>query len=206
MIQNLINKLYKGAQYSWVLLTTWFCTRIFKTLLWLNKIKAGKDVKTMKAIPSLIINRNAKHVSLGNNVIFNNYGDHSWYCKCKLVVREGASLIIGNNVGMNGVWVFCSDSIRIGENVKIGGGTRVYDTNFHSLDYIQRRNSATDKAKSAPIVIEDDAFIGAGVFIGKGVHIGTRSIIAAGTVVIKDIPSDCIAGGNPCKIIKRINE
>ena len=59
---------------------------------------------------------------------------------------------------------------------------------------------------SAPIVIEDDVWIGARSIILKGVHIGARSIIAAGSVVTKDIPSDVIAGGNPCKVIREINQ
>jgi acetyltransferase-like isoleucine patch superfamily enzyme len=55
------------------------------------------------------------------------------------------------------------------------------------------------------VIIEDDVFIGARSVICKGVTIGARSIIAAGSVVVKDIPADCIAGGNPCKVIKYLN-
>ena len=67
-----------------------------------------------------------------------------------------------------------------------------------------RRNRSTDSinAIKLPIVIEDDVFIGARTIINKGVKIGARSIIASGSVVVCDIPSDCIAGGNPCKVIK----
>ena len=55
-----------------------------------------------------------------------------------------------------------------------------------------------------PIVIEDDVWIGAHSLILKGVHIGARSIIAAGSVVTSDIPSDSIAGGNPAKVIRKL--
>lgn len=121
MIQNVLNKIYKASQYGMVLLSTWISTRILNLLLWFNKIKKGSGIKTMKAVPSLVINKNAKDVTIGNNVTFNNYGDQSWYCKCKLMVCEGASLCIGNNVGMNGVLVFCSNNISIGNYVKMGG-------------------------------------------------------------------------------------
>lgn len=57
--------------------------------------------------------------------------------------------------------------------------------------------------KSKPIVIEDDVLIGTGSYILKGVHIGARTVIGAGSVVTKDIPADCIAAGNPCKVIKQ---
>lgn len=59
-------------------------------------------------------------------------------------------------------------------------------------------------AASAPIVIEDDVLIGTRCIILKGVTIGARSIIAAGSVVTKSIPADCIAGGNPAKVIRRM--
>lgn len=60
-------------------------------------------------------------------------------------------------------------------------------------------------AASAPIVIKDDVLIGTRCIILKGVTIGARSIIAAGSIVTKSIPADCIAGGNPCKVIRKID-
>ena len=56
------------------------------------------------------------------------------------------------------------------------------------------------------IVIEDDVLIGMNSIILKGVRVGARSVIGAGSVVVKDIPSDCIAAGNPAKVIKIINQ
>ena len=55
--------------------------------------------------------------------------------------------------------------------------------------------------KKSPIIIDDDVFIGPR-WVFKGVHVGVRSVVAAGSVVIKSIPNDCIAGGNPCILIK----
>lgn len=87
-------------------------------------------------------------------------------------------------------------------------------TDTHNLDYWIRNWSIIDPsnpvketktAKSSPVVIEDDVLIGAQCIVLKGVTIGARSIIAAGSVVTKSIPTDCIAGGNPCKVIKNIN-
>ena len=77
------------------------------------------------------------------------------------------------------------------------------DNDVHQIDYAERR---TDNGivHSSPVVIEDDAWLGANVIVLIGVTIGARSIIGAGSVVTKSIPADCIAAGNPCKIIKRI--
>lgn len=80
----------------------------------------------------------------------------------------------------------------------------IFDTNFHNTDWRVRRTPEDIKtAKTAPISIGDDCFIGARCIICKGVKIGARSIIAAGSVVVSDIPEDCIAGGNPCKVITK---
>lgn len=196
---------YKAAQYGNVLLKAKICLMRFKILLKLNGVKYGTDLHCNNATPALQINRNSGVVSLGNNVMFNSYTDHSWNSKCKLIVLANATLTIGDDSGMNGAMIYCSKKVLIGNHVKIGGGTRISDSNHHSLDYKIRRTSEDSKhAKSAPVIIGDDVFIGANCYIGKGVTIGDRSIVAAGSVVVKSIPEDEIWGGNPAKFIAKI--
>lgn len=200
--------LYKSIQYGCIVLRSKLSTLFFRCLLTINQVEYKKGVKTKVSIPDLVINRKAQQVRIGNNVVFNNYGDHSWYCKCKLFVRKDAVLTIGDNTGFNGILIYAAKEIRIGNNVKVGGGTRISDTNFHSLDYEERRSACTDGANAAcaSVIIEDDVFIGANCIIGKGVVIGARSLVAAGSVVVKSIPADCIAGGNPAKVIRQIGK
>ena len=112
-----------------------------------------------------------------------------------------AKIRIGDNVGMSSTRIWIHDGLTIGNNVKIGGGVLLIDTDCHPIDYFVRRNS-NEGTCSAPIVIEDDVWLGAQCIILKGVTIGARSVIGAGSVVTRDIPSDCIAGGNPCKVLK----
>jgi acetyltransferase-like isoleucine patch superfamily enzyme len=122
---------------------------------------------------------------------------------------EGGSIIIGDNVGMSQTTLIAKGSdITIGNNVKLGSGVKVYTTDFHCLDYLKRRDSEIDlnERRCAQVLIDDDCFIGAGVIVLKGVHIGARTVIGAGSVVTKDIPSDVIAAGNPCKVIKNCNQ
>ncbi len=145
---------------------------------------------------------------IGNDFVCNsglNFGIETY--ESKITVAPNAKLYIGNNTGISSTVIGCFEEIHIGNNVNIGGGTRIMDSNFHCLDWKIRQNRMEDckNVKTSPILIEDNVFIGARCIICKGVKIGARSIIAAGSVVIKDIPEDCIAGGNPCKIIKRIN-
>ncbi|MDP1817342.1 MAG: acyltransferase [Leadbetterella sp.] len=125
------------------------------------------------------------------------------YDSCTIFVDKGASLRIGENVGISQTALICHQSITIGNNVKIGGGTKIFDTNFHSLDP-KIRNSKEDlenKLKK-PVIIQDNVFIGAYSIILKGVIIGENSIIGAGSIVTKSIPSNQIWAGNPAKFIR----
>ena len=203
-MRKLIRYLYKIFSVGIMLTLSKYYTFVFRIILYINDIKFGYGLKTYKAIPRICINKKAKIVSIGNNVIFNNFTDVSWYCKSSIYVAEEACFTMEDNSGMNGALVYCANCIKIGKFVNIGGGTRIIDTDFHNLDWRSRRDPAQNlKSKTAPIIIEDDVFIGTNCIILKGVTIGARSIIAAGSVVTKDIPSDSIAGGNPCRILRR---
>lgn len=65
-------------------------------------------------------------------------------------------------------------------------------------------NDPQTYVQSASVTIEDDVWIGANCIILKDVTIGARSVIGAGSVVTKSIPADCIAAGNPCRVIRKI--
>lgn len=90
--------------------------------------------------------------------------------------------------------------VRIGNRTMFGPNVQLYAAT-HPLDHIER-SSGLEYGKS--ITIGDDVWIGGSVVICPGVTIGDRSIIGAGSVVTKDIPSDTIAAGNPCRIIRTI--
>ena len=110
---------------------------------------------------------------------------------------------LGNNVGISGECIWVHKKISIGNRVKIGGDAIIIDSDCHSLDAKLRFSKEDQKCKvSKAIVIEDDVVIGARSVILKGVAIGARSVIGAGSVVVNDIPQDCIAAGNPCNVIK----
>ncbi len=203
---TIIRLIYKTCCYLNVLLHHQIYTFIFKIKLRINAVKYGCGICCYNAIPTLQINRNSGNVTFGDNIIFNSYTDHSWNSKCKIIVTKDAVLHIGDKSGMNGVMIYCSHKIIIGNNVKIGGGTRISDSNHHSLYYIYRRDLNQDmlNTKTAPISIGDDVFIGANCIINKGIIIGDRSIVAAGSVVVRSIPEDEIWGGNPAKFIKKL--
>ena len=124
-----------------------------------------------------------------------------------------ACITIGNNVGMSSPCIWIQDRLTIGDNVNIGGNCMILDTDVHQLDYLARRGGTligyknkTSTVQTAPVTIEDDVWIGANCQILKGVTIGARSVIGAGSVVTRSIPADCIAAGNPCRIIRKSNK
>ncbi len=119
--------------------------------------------------------------------------------------QAGAVLQIGADFGMTGGVVCAAESITIGDRVAIGANTTIIDTDFHPLDARQRRAHPAD-AQTAPIIIEDDAFVGMHCLILKGVRLGQGCVIGAGSVVTRDVPPGMIAAGNPAKLIREIRE
>lgn len=118
------------------------------------------------------------------------------------IVEENSQIIIGNNVGISGSTINATKSVIIEDNVLIGTGCIITDTDSHPISYIDRITDDMSKTHRAPILIKEGAFIGARSIILKGVTIGRHSIVGAGSVVSKDVPDKCIVAGNPAKIIK----
>lgn len=148
-------------------------------------------------------------VKIGKNLYFSSGWGVNALCANKrgvIYATEHDSIKIGDNVGMSSTVLWAHNKIVIGNYVKIGGNCILIDTDAHNLDFSIRRGQYTDWGESAPIVVEDDAFIGANCIILKGVTIGARSIIAAGSVVTKSIPADCVAGGNPARVIRQLSK
>ena len=119
-----------------------------------------------------------------------------------LFAKGDGKISIGNNCGISNSAIFATKHIKICDNVLIGGNVKIYDTDFHWVDYSKRINK--EGGQSAEILIKDGAFIGAHSTILKGVTIGERSVIGANSVVTKDIPSDELWSGNPVAFIRKL--
>jgi maltose O-acetyltransferase len=108
-----------------------------------------------------------------------------------------------NFVVLDSCPVIIEDNVFIGVNVSIV-------TPVHPLIYEERKpykNSKgimTDQEYAKPITIGEGTWLASNVVVTGGVRIGKRCVIAAGAVVTKDIPDDCLAGGVPCKVIRKI--
>ncbi len=157
-------------------------------------IIVGKLVRRGKG--KLII---GNHVKINSETYINPVGLGS---KTMFYVGPEGQIKIGNHVGISSSLFFANESIVIEDYAMIGGGCQILDNDFHSL-YSKDRPTQGLNVKSAPIKIEEHAFIGASSIIIKGITIGARSIVAAGSVVTKSIPPNEIWGGNPATFIKK---
>jgi acetyltransferase-like isoleucine patch superfamily enzyme len=118
-----------------------------------------------------------------------------------LYAKPGARITIGDFTGISNSCLFAAKEILIGSHVLIGGDCKIYDTDFHSKN-AEERQTANEVVKTEKVEVKDNVFIGAHSIILKGVTIGENSIIAAGSVVTKDVPPNQIWGGNPAHYIK----
>lgn len=135
-------------------------------------------------------------------------GENVWV-SAPIYVDYGENIHLGNNVeiNMNCVFLDCN-TITIGDNSGIGPNVQIYAVT-HPADPTVRLNTeaigeelATWKTYSAPVTIGKNVWIGGGSIILPGVTIGDNTTIGAGSVVSKSIPANCLAVGNPCKVIK----
>ena len=147
--------------------------------------------------------RVAEDVTINSCLSSNPIGGQTY---TSLSLKQGAVLTIGQRVGISNASIVCHDRITIGARTLIGGSVKIYDTDFHALDHHTRGDYANEVAKTAPVTIGEDVFIGAHSIILKGVTIGDRSIVGAGSVVTKNIPADEVWGGNPARKIRSLVE
>lgn len=113
-----------------------------------------------------------------------------------------AELVIGNgNAFNNNVSLICMGKISTGDHCLIGDQVMIYDCDWHEIDPQHRSRSV---GPVRPVIIGNNAWFGSRVMVLKGVTIGDNSVIAAASVVTKPIPANCIAAGNPAKVIRSI--
>lgn len=113
---------------------------------------------------------------------------------------------IGDRVGISNSCFYARDSIVIESDVMVGGGCKIFDTDFHPLNYSDRMQNDESKVQTKPIRICRGAFIGANSIIMKGVTVGKYSVVGAGSVVTKSIPDHEVWGGNPARMLYKLEK
>lgn len=127
--------------------------------------------------------------------------------------RDGAAVVIGARTFVGNSSLVTAASIVIGDDVLISWGCTIVDHDSHSLEWSRRAADVTDyldgrkdwrAVNIGPVQIQDKAWIGFNVIVLKGVTIGTGAVVAAGSVVTRDVAPYTLVGGNPAKPIRSL--
>lgn len=138
---------------------------------------------------------NQGFISIGANTLLRSVN-----VPVELATSQGARLTIGADCSINyGVSIGCTQSIRVGERCRLGPYVMIVDSAFHEL---------LDRSKrppSAPVVINDDVWIGAKASVLPGVTIGRGAVVGTGSVVTKDVPAFAVVAGVPAKVVQQLD-
>ena len=178
---------------------------VYPTLL---RICSGVELQgrvLVKGWPLLEID-DAAVVRIGNNVTLNssNRSYHiNMHSPAKLYVEgQGTEIIIGDDTRIHGTCLHACERIEIGKKCLIAANTQIFDCSGHDLSFENVENRLNTKGRTKPVIIEDSVWIGANCIVLPGVRIGRGSVIAAGSVVTKDVPPLCLAAGNPATVVR----
>lgn len=112
----------------------------------------------------------------------------------------GAELILGEECALSATVISAASSVMLGSRVFCGANVTITDTDWHGIPPEERRQRGAE----APVVLEDDVWLGMGVTVLKGVTIGQGTVISAGSLVNRSLPPFVIAGGNPAQVIREL--
>lgn len=195
-----------------------------------KKLKLKKNMKNIGPYVNLCPN---SHYELNFEVqirfpvpnhLFMETGEHCVLDGKYIFEKNSGSIKIGNRVHIGNSMIISIDSVVIDDDVTIAWDCLIYDHNSHSTNWEERKadteqeyldaknglnpimNKNWSVVKSAPIHICSKAWIGTGVKILKGVTVGEGAIVAAGSVVTKDVEPWTMVGGNPATVLRRLRE
>lgn len=188
--------------------------RIFRYILWVSELVESSLIGFLFALPMSKGSRylgvpkfdGRRKIKIGEKLrCVSRSGKNSIGVlqRCRWTVyKESEGLHIGDDCGFSGVSISCRAGVKIGDRCLFGSGVMLLDNDAHSL--LPEHRNDEKYIKRSPIRIGDDVFIGARAIVLKGVSIGSCAVIAAGAVVVKDVPPRTIVGGNPAKVIGHI--
>ena len=169
------------------------------------KYKGVKFEKTLFINGKLYVHGRKNGVAIGRGCTIQSsklVNPTSGFAHTHLRAEKNATIRIGNNVGISHANITAFSGVTIDDNVLIGSGVKIWDTDFHPVNYKDRIENK--EPMSLPIHIKEGAFIGACSIILKGVSIGKHSVIGAGSVVTKNVPDNEVWAGNPARLVKKL--
>lgn len=185
---------------------------IKKIQVWRKKRKWSKNRKILLS-PSVIV---FPETSISANLGTISVQEKTCIRGSLEIQRANGRIEIGSNCYIGDhTRLWAADSIRIGNHVLVAHNVNIFDNDTHPTDYQERRDDAENiifygkrldysSLHCSPVEIGDDVWIGCNSIILKGVTIGNGVIVAAGSVVTKDVPDNVMVAGNPAKVVKSL--
>ena len=142
-----------------------------------------------------------------------NIGENSLIEGRIIFDKENATVKIGSRTYIGNSLLVCASSITVGDDILMAWGITIVDHNSHSVFWCERKDDVISwihgrkdwsHVVCAPVTIGNKAWIGFNVIILKGVTIGEGAVVAAGSVVTKDVPPYTIVAGNPAKVVRHV--
>ena len=170
-----------------------------------GSVRAGNYVRVIGA-PSIQVGVGGG-IIIGDRVTLNsvNYGYHlNMHSRVKLMVdgvKRGV-IEIGDDTRIHGACIHARSRVLIGKRCLVAANTQIMDCSGHDIAECLPSERIKSTGEVLPVEIGDDVWIGSCVTILPGVRIGRGAVIAAGSVVTKNIPAMVLAGGVPCKVIR----
>jgi acetyltransferase-like isoleucine patch superfamily enzyme len=163
-------------------------------------------VPQLESVGTGLIVINPRHVELnGSDIRFGNHvhlmATHDRPIRLTVFPQPGGNIDIGDcTIILPGARIASARSIRVGKNCMFATNSYVSDADWHDV-----YDRTTAPGAIAPIVIEDNVWVGDSAIVCKGVTIGKNSVIGAGAIVTKDIPANVVAAGNPARVVKQLD-
>lgn len=178
----------------------WFKNQYCNQIMGSYCTSIGRGVVWDGDVPMVI---GAGDILIGDNVRIGNR--QTWILGFK--VYDNPRLQIGDNTTINYQTVISvAREVRIGSNCLLAGEIKIFDNNSHPVDFMARRNGGRMTEQDiAPVVIEDDVWIGTECMIMKGVTIGRGAVVAAGSVVTRNVAPFSLVAGVPAKEIRKLD-
>lgn len=182
----------------WHMLKTGKTDFVAKSYTWLKKKSNAKISIDGKLIVGYQLFEGAKQETrllLMENAMLDVEGEYTIRAGCTIRIEANSRLVLNSGFMNENVQIFCGDKIVIGKGTVIGNDVIIRSDDGHKINQPKYRQHKS-------IVIGENVWIGQRSIILKGVQIGDGAVVAAGSIVTKDIPAFCMVGGVPARVIK----
>lgn len=198
-LKNCASKTKQATKFSLSSISAIFKLFCLHIRLRIRRVSYGKDLRG-----NACLIKNKGRIELGNHVFLHSYPDGALFRTALLTHCDSSLIKIGDNCVLNGTTIHSRKAVIIGNDCMFGPGVVIIDNDSHNLS-TNPMVRKFGKIAEESVIIGDNVWVGMHSIILKGVHIGDNSIIAAGSVVSKNIPSNQIFGGNPAMCIKKLD-